>query len=120
MLAIGNLRQIIGMEYAHIRLNPSDLRQIINVPDIRKAYYPFRGRGDFWEKCGFINGGKTTVWHGHEMKPGHIKIIDRAPAESNILWTSGNASRLWSKEFPFEESNSVRFIQRMMNLKAFW
>ena len=119
-LEIDNLRQLVGMKYAHICLASWDLQQFTNIPDINKVFYPFRGRGEFWEKRGFFNGGATTVWFSHSVEHGHIKIIDRAPPESDILWTSGNAHRLWSKPFSFKESNSVHFIKRMMNLKAFW
>ena len=121
MLEINNLRKIVELKYAHIWLASYDLQQFTNIPDINKTFYPFKGRGMFWEKRGFLNGGKTTVWFSNSMESGHIKIIDRAPnSEEQILWDAPNANRLWSKQFSFKEKDSVHLIERMMKLKAFW
>ena len=118
---ICNLRKILELQYAHICLHPDDLRQLTNIPDLRKAFYPFGGKSNFWEKKGFFHGGKTTVWVSRLVEPGHIKIIDRIPKDNpQWVYDTGTTCKQWSKPFSFKEPNDVSIIQRMMRLKAFW
>lgn len=120
-MVICNLRKILDMQYAHICLSSIDLQHFTNIPDINKMWYPFKGRGQFWEKRGFFNGGKTTVWFHHGMKPGHIKIIDRIPKDDpQYVYEGGPGCRHWSDQFSLYEPSGANIVQRMMKLKAFW
>ncbi len=112
-IEIANLDQIIKLGYSQLCLNYSDIRQFTNIPEQNKNFYPFRGRGNMFQKQGFFNGGQTTIWFAYEMEYGHIKIIDnRIPTKVH-----GEA---WSEVFSFQKEDSVHLIERMMKLKAFW
>jgi hypothetical protein len=120
-MVIHNLREVLKLEYAHICLHASDLQSFTNIPDINKMWYPFKGRGQLWEKRGFFFGGKITVWYHHGMKYGHIKVIDRIPKDDpQYVYDSGDACRLWSNQFSLTEPGGAKIVERMMRLKAFW
>lgn len=120
-MVIHNLRKILELEYAHICLSSYDLQHFTNILDINKMWYPFRGRGQFWEKRGFFNSGKTTVWFNHAMKLGHIKVIDRIPRDDpQYVYSGGSDCRRWSDQFSLYEPGDAKLVQRMMKLKAFW
>lgn len=114
-LQINNLRTLIDNGYPHICVNIYDLQQFLNIPWEAKRYYPMSKyrRGNWYDKHGFFNNGKTTVWATLSMKPNHIKIADKeTPTVANGAY--------WSMEFSFENEGSPNIIRKMMKLKAFW
>lgn len=127
LIQINELRELVNFGYPHICLNDNDLAQFLNIPWEAKRFYKmtfYKGVSSKWfEKRGFFDGGKTTVWATHAypwgggsadpVPPNHIRIADKEiPQAPNGAY--------WSKNFSFEEEGSSGRIMRMMKLKAFW
>lgn len=113
LLQINNLRQIVDCRYPHICLNREDLNQFLNIPWEKERFYPFDGKGEWWDKKGFFHNGKTSVWSCMAVARNNIQIADSGIPLAPL-------GKYWSREFSFAEEGSPEKIQKMMKLKAFW
>ena len=113
-LEIDNLDLIIKACYSHVCLNGSDLKQFINIPKQRKLFYPLKAKGDFFNKKGFFNNGRTACWTDHSIPEGHVKIANKIPTNAS------QSSTEWSDLFSFKEQGGANKIAKMMKLIAFW
>ena len=119
-LEINNLKEVLNLGYPHVKLYYEDLRQIVEVPSIKKVFYKNK-RGSIQ---GFLNGGKTTIWHEFAGGSGYIRFALRMPIEMIEIPVFGKIQKeidgIWSEPFSFKEIGSPLAIYKHMKFKAFW
>lgn len=123
-VAIYNLVDLVNCSFANICLNPSDLAQLLVIPEQKKRYY--KGYKRYTGPQGFMvkNNGQTACWSDWQMKPNMIKICKRSISmdnENKIDNELANRTGLdWSEPMSFAEEGSSIKIYKMMKFQAFW